>query len=492
MGLTPKQAVDRVDRLYKRLAGRRPAIAQQEAYFRGEHPLAYATPEWATAHAQRFAGFSDNFCGVVGSAPAERTVLDGFHLGDDSEPQSDDERELWDDWQRNEMPAQTSQGFQHSVIAKRHHVLVWGDRDDVPVVSVEHPAQSIVEYESGNPRVRTFALKSWVDDDLEMATLYTPDEVWKFQRPRGMQLTDGRTESGLFVSSTAEFAGAGWVEREGTGDDRWPIRNPLGEVPMVEMPNRPVLGGEPLSDIAGTIAMQNALNLLWAYLFTAADWASMPARVVMGQEPPKIPILDENGQKVGERPVDAGELTKGRMLWLTGQNTSIGQWDAAKLDVFTEVMKVATSHIATQTRTPLADLMGELGNVNGETLQALQQPLGMKVRHSHTFYTPRVRDVFRLMAMVRGRDAVAAACRTGLVQWRNPEVWAESQIADAATKDKSVGFPFAWIAEKRYGYSQPDIKRLLDMVRAEQEDPYLAALSAKGGAGAVADPAAVG
>jgi hypothetical protein len=72
----------------------------------------------------------------------------------------------------------------------------------------------------------------------------------------------------------------------------------------VEFANRPMLGGEPLSDIAGTIAMQDAINLLWAYLFVAADYASMPARVVMGQEPPKMPILDENGQKIGEKPVD--------------------------------------------------------------------------------------------------------------------------------------------------------------------------------------------
>lgn len=493
MVLTAEQAVAKVEALYGRLSGRRPEIAKQEAYFRGEHPLAYATPEWQAQHAARFRGFSDNFCGVVGSAPAERTVIDGFRLGEDSDPRSDDERLLWDDWQRNEMPGQSAQGFQHSTIAKRHFVTVWGSRDDVPVVSVEHPAQAIVDYEPGNPRVRRFALKAWLDDDRECATLYTPERVYKFERPRGSVVLNGRTESGLFVSSSGTFGG-GWTPRQDDGDDAWPLPNPLGEVPVVEMPNRPVLGGEPLSDIAGAIAMQDALNLMWAYLFVAADFASMPARVVMGQAPPKMPILDSNGQVVGERPVDEDSLKRGRMLWLTGQSTTIGKWDAAALDAFTEVMKVAVSHLSAQTRTPLADLMGELGNVNGETLQGLAQPLAMKVRQAQAFYTPRARDVFALMAKVRGNDAVADACRVGIVQWRNPEVWSVAQVADAAAKDRSIGLPLAWVAEKRLGYSQEEVARLMRMVEAEATDPYLSLLGDKTSAasGGVAEPAVVG
>lgn len=98
---------------------------------------------------------------------------------------------------------------------------------------------------------------------------------------------------------------------------------PLGLLPIVEFPNRPLLGDGPISDIEGTMAGQDAANLMWAYLFGAADYASMPARVVMGQGPPKVPILDANGQKVSEAPIDVEQLTRGRMLWLTGQNTTM-------------------------------------------------------------------------------------------------------------------------------------------------------------------------
>lgn len=471
--LTAEQALAKVDALYKVLTGRRSDIKENLDYYAGRHPLAYATIEWSQAHGQRFANFSDNWCRVVGDAPAERTGVDGFRVGDDSDPISDDERLLDSDWQRNEMEAQSSQGFLLSTVAKRSSVLVWADEDGLPLDTWERPDQVVVDYDPGNPRRKRAALKAWLEDDFERATLYTADAVWKFRRPRA-------STSGLILPAGYEVGG--WVPFQADGDDTWPIANPLGEVPVVEFANAPMLGGEPISDIDGAKAMQNAVNLLWSYLFTAADYASMPARVVMGQAPPKMPILDENGQKVGEKPVDIEALTKGRMLWLTGQSTSIGQWDAAKLDVFTEVIKVAVMHVSAQTRTPIADLLGELGNVNGETLQALAQPLAMKVRRSHAFYTPRIRDVHRLNAAVRGMTSLAEACRSGIVQWRNPEVFGESQVADAASKDKAIGFPLQWIAEKRYGYSQKEVQRLLDMARAEATDPYLALLGEKSGA----------
>ena len=479
MPLTPDEAKAKVDDLYQRLTSRRREVETLEGYFKGQQPLVYASPEWAEVHRNRYSNFSDNWCGVVGSAPGERTEVTGFRIGDDADPMSDDEKVLWGDWEANELPAQASQGFLTATIAKRSAVIVWGDDNDEPDVSWEHPGQVIVDYDPSSPRRRVAALKAWLDGDRELATLYTADEVWKFQRPASSASVtrDGRTASGLMVVSTSsQFTSGGnggWAKREATGDDEWPLGNPLGVVPVVEFRNRPMLGGEPLSDIAGTVAMQDAVNLLWAYLFTAADFASMPARVVMGQEPPKVPILDENGQKIGEQPVDSKKLTQGRMLWLTGQTTSIGQWDAAKLDVFTEVINVAVKHIASQTKTPIHYIVGDLGNVNGETLVATETPLAMKVREAHKFYQAPIREVFRLMALVRGNDSVAAACRSGVVQWRDPETRSMAQVSDAALKDRQIGWPFAAILERRYGLDQTAIGRIIEMRAAESTDPTL-------------------
>lgn len=475
MPMTLQEATAKVAKLYRQLAGRRSSIQELDRYYKGEQPLAYASREWKDFHKGRFGSFSDNWCGVVANSPSERLRVNGFRLGDDNDPISDDERGLVRAWDLNDMDAQSSQGFLQSIIAKRSAVLVWGDDDDQPILTWEHPAQVIVEYDIDNPRRRVAALKSWMDCDDEFATLYTPDEVWKLQRKvTDGAVTAGSTQSGLIIAGVAGAADdpGGWVEREISGEPN-PVPNPLEVVPIIEFPNRPMLGGEPLSDIAGTMSMQNAVNLLWAYLFGAADYASMPARVIMGQEPPKIPVLDDAGQKIGEAPVEPEKLKQGRLLWLTGEKANIGQFEAAKLDVFTDVINVGVKHIAAQTRTPVHYIVGELQNVNGETLLAGETGLVKKVEEIQLFFGPAVREVYRLIAKVQGRDGLAEKCRTGRVMWANAETRTQAQQADAALKDRQIGFPLAWIAEKRYGLTQVEIAALMDLVDAEATDPSL-------------------
>lgn len=476
MTITADQALRQVLYLYGKLADRKRGIEQAEAYYRGSQRLRFASDKWAEYNADRYREFCDNWCAPVANSSAERLRVDGFRL--DEDPQvSPTEKALWRDWQANDLEAQSSQGFLHSIIARRSYVLVWGDLDtDEPVATWERADQVIVDYDVERPGRRTYALKTWCDEKVEYATLYTPDQVWKWQRPaveqghsyvgippgaRGYQFF--ATTSGLAVPLQND---TGWKPREGSDPNLMP--NPLGVVPVVEFPNRPMLGADPLSDIAGTIAMQDAINLLWAYLFSAADFASMPARVVMGQEPPKIPILDDSGQVIGQKPIDMKKLTEDRLLWLTGANTKIGQWDAAKLDVFTQVIETAVTHIAAQTRTPPHYLILGKGmvNVSADGIKAAETGLVSKVGEQQLFFSPPTREVFRLFALVRQQQKLADDIRFGQVVWKDAEHGSEAQLVDALQKLGALGFPFPWIAEK-YGLSPTEVERVLAMRETE-------------------------
>lgn len=477
---TRDQALGWVTKLHTVLGKRSKEIKRQFDYFEGKQPLVYATEQWKAFHEKRYEGFADNWCGVVGRAPVDRLRIDGFRVGDDAT--TGDEKVLWNDWKRNELGNQSKQGFLASTIAKRSSTIVWGDENDEPVVSWEHPAQVAVAYSTGGRRVRLAALKAWREDDTEFATLYLPDEVWKFERPAYITAAQsGRTDSGLYVP--AHVGGGGWRPRE-VGDEKWPLPNPLGEVPVVEWLNRPMLGMEPLSDISGTMAMQDAINMLWAYLFTAADHASMPARVVLGAEPPKIPILDENGQIVGSQPAKLADLAQGRLLFLPGAggNARIDQWDAAKLDVFTGVMGTALGHVAAQTQTPGHYLMTneKFANLNGDALTANEVPLGEKVENGQEFYNPAAKDTLRLMALVRGNAGLADALRTADMLWKDAFMHTMAQRSDAAQKDKATGFSLRTIMEKYHGMTPEQIDREFDRIREEQSlaptDPIANAL----------------
>lgn len=479
--LTADQAQAKVKALYAKLDRRRPEVEEFDQYYEGDQPLKFTSAEWAAFHRGRYAGFADNWCGVVPDAQNERLAVTGLRVGTSPTPA---EKVLWADWQRNEMEAQSSQGFLQSLVAKRSAVIVWGDENDEPDMSWEHPAQVYVEYEPSNRRRRLAAIKAWVDGDMEYATLYEPGALWKWQRKHAaVKVKQGVTENGLTVVGTSYRSigddGGPWEPRENTGDDVWPLPNPLGEVPVVEVTNRPRLNREPLSDISGAKAMQDAINLLWAYLFAAADHASMPARVVMGQEPPKVPVLDDKGQVVGEKQVDIKELQHGRLLWLTGQKTSIGQWESAKLDVFTQVIEVAIGHLGGQTRTPAHYFVANKGlsNINGETLVATETPLVKKAEEFQLFAGPAIRDIFRLAAKVRGLDGLAQEMTGASVLWANPAIRSEAQQADALLKKKQMGYPFEYILELD-GVAAPDRDRIIEMAERERRDPTLERLSA--------------
>lgn len=460
-------------KLYDRLIGRRPTVQTLDNYYDGKQPLVYASKEWADWHKDRYQGFSDNWCGVVANSPAERLQVLGVRAGDRRSPLL----EAWGDWLSNEGEMLSSQGFLESIIATTSYAIVWGDRNEEPVLTWEHPADVIVERDPVQHRV-TSGIKSIVFDGYEYLTLYEPTALWKWRRKYSDIRPTGsayKTESGLIVESWANPRESEWVPYQPASDDVWPVPNPLGVVPVVEFPNRPRLRGGPVSDIAGTKAMQDAVNLLWAYLFTSADHASFPARVVLGQESPKIPILDDQGQKIGEKAVDLKEISHGRFLWLTNSDAKIDSWDAARLDVFTEVIEKAVGHIAAQTRTPQHYFMNK-DNIPATGYEAAEAGLTNKVVDQQRYFGAGVRQVMRLFALVRDNKDAAKAAGSAFIQWKDPGVRSESQLADAMLKRRDVGYPFEYLLELD-GHSPDEIVRIMQMRKAEQDDPVLAELA---------------
>jgi hypothetical protein len=457
-------ALKLVNRIYARLNARRPEVAQREEYRGGKQPLSFATEEWRKANAARYSGFADNWCAPVVDAEAERIRHTGIKIGDDAGAGS----VLWEQWLLNEMEMQSSQGFVTTLNDARSFVLVWGTGDDEPVVTWEHPSSVEVEYDWANPRKRTAALKTWADADREYANLYTATELFKFTRlrPRGM---DDR-QSQAVQSRLAGTVDGGWVAREVAGES-WPVVNPMGEVPIVEIPNRPMLGGDPISEIQGVMPMQDAINLLWAYLFLSADYASMPARVVLHQGPPKTPVLDKDGKIVGERPVDLKDLQEKRLLYLSGADTAIDSWEAARLDVFTDTIEIAVGHIAAQTRTPPTYLVTKSGmsNVNGEGLKASEIGLVKKTLEFQVFAAPALREVYRLIALAMGDVKLAQQARLATISWMNPEIRSESQLADALLKKKQIGYPVRYLMEID-GIDPLEIDRLMRLRQEELDD----------------------
>lgn len=451
-------------KLYLRLNARRPATQKAEEYNEGKQPLTFATEEWQAQNAARYSGFSDNWCAPVVSAEAERVSIGGITYFGTKKRAAD----YWDTLRRNKFELQFSQGIVQELVTGRCFVIVWGDTDENPIVTFEHPSMVEIQYDWENPNERVAAIKSWLDDDTEYATLYTRTEVFKWERPRQAPKEDQKSQADQ--SRTAFASDGGWKPRGGDEAEWW-MPNPLGVVPVVEFENRPTLRGNPISEIRGVMPMQDAINLLWGYLFLAADYASMDARVMMGAAPPMIPILDKTGKVIGERPVEMKDLREKRLINITGDNARIDSWKAAALDIFTDTIEIAVGHIASQTRTPPHYLVANKGlsQLSGDALKNAEAGLVTKVREFRAFTDDSLRDVLKLMALVQGDKKAAGLAPLASFHWDKIEIRSEAQLADALLKKQQMGYPFEFLLEEA-GHSPADIKRILVMRQKELDE----------------------
>ena len=466
-----KKALFQMQRMGSELRLRQPSIQHRMNFVRGRQPLTFASEEFSRYMGRRFQGFADNWCLPIVQTPAERLDVQGIRL--DSEDLRPDP-EMSRVWRTNNAERGSAEAFVVGMAASRAFALVWGDDDDedTPVITWERPEHTIVSYrpDTGRP---TAGLKMWRDEDAgyEYATLYTRTRVWKWQR-RGA----GHVEQD--GPRPAMDPTGGWEPRHPAGDDVWPLPNPMGMVPLVELRNQTLLDDSPMSDIDGVISMQNAVNLIWAYLFNALDYASLPQRVVTGAEVPKIPILNAQGEVVGEKPVDLDQLIQDRILFIPGGDDRVTatEWSAARLDVFSQVIERAIEHLAAQTRTPSHYLIGKVANLSAEALVAAETGLVSKTQERLTYFTPGIRKIYALVAAAQGNQARAKAALSGRVVWGDIQFRSLAQKVDALHKMHSMGFPTEWIAEE-YGMEPHEVARVMRMREREMAMDPVGALA---------------
>lgn len=421
-------------------------------YYKGIHTLRFASDQFSQYFKDRFDGFSDNWCAPVIDAAAERMNWLGMRIDNDTQKADQDFLRVMN---VNDALRGSSEAFTVALAASRSFGLVWGNDADptTPLITFEHP-EYVAIAKDPDTGVKTAAAKGWLDDHQGFLTLYTADAIWKWQWQVADD-NDPRRE-------------VNWTPRQGMQDDTWPIKNPMGIVPIVEFRNQELLDDKPLSDLAGVAAMQDAINLLWAYLFNSLDFASLPQRIITGAEKPKVPLLDQNGQVIGEREVDLKKLMDDRILWMTGTEAKAQSWPAASLQVFSEVIETAVDHIATQSRTPPHYMLGKMANTAAESLTVSETGLVARVTQRMQYFTRPLREIHQLIALAQGDAGKAKAALTGRILWQNPQYRSLAQMTDAFQKMRQGGMPLEYMLEW-YGLDPDEVSRVLEMAKNEPD-----------------------
>lgn len=468
--ITPQDALGLTKQLSDVIRGRRSDIALNVRYFKGtEGKMRFASDEFKAYFQHRFEDFSDNWCMPVAQAPVERMHYLGMRL----EGATAVDPEIGRRWERNDADRGLAEALMMMTVAKRSFALV-SPTPRGARITFEHPDSAAVVYDPIT-RERRAGLVLWQDDKTEYGELHLPGSVLSVKRDK-VAVAGGER----FVPPDVD----GWEFDTARGAVERP--NPLGAVALVEFRNQALLDNDPLSDIAGVRAMQDAINLIWAYLLNTLDYASLPGRAVLGGEQLMVPVLDDDGQKIGERPLELDALIRDRMIHIPasqgGQNPTIGEWSAADPGPLSAVIEQALGHVAAQTRTPGHYLLTK-SNIPATGYELSEAGLVSKTWERIGYASGPVKEINRLAALAEGQTAQAEQIVYGEPRWRKPQYRSEEQLMDGLLKMRQAGFPFQWIAEE-YGLSPSDVQRVMAMKRDEEQDPYLAQLGAKDDAAA--------
>lgn len=437
-------------KLGKQLDDRKKELQRYDDYYEGKHPLAFATIKFETAFGDLFKGFSDNWCELVVDAVAERLKVEGFRTNDKA-----GNRKAWGYWQANNLDSDSLLAFNTALVQSEAYTLIWADPDtEAPVITVESPTQVAVAMEAGSRRKRTAAVKRWVDDDgYQLATVYLPDEVYKYRSRRPVTGFGGQ-----YYAGEPQL----WVDRPARGSEPWPLPNPLGLVPVVPLVNRPRLLKCGVSEIKRVMPLQDAVNKMVEDMLVASEFGAAPQRWATGLEVPVDPIT--------KKPLDVFEHMINRLWTNKKAEGKFGQFDQTDLTIFVKAIEMLVQHIASQTRTPphYFALSGQFPS--GESIKSAETGLVAKVGQKMVHFGESLEETIRISFLVDG-DTKRASFSGMETIWGDPESRSEAEHVDAVLKKKALGVPDEQLWED-VGYSPQQIEAFKQM-RADAPRPVL-------------------
>jgi hypothetical protein len=427
-------------------------------YYIGEFPLPWIHPDAQEEFARLLRMCRSNFMGLVIDAQVERMNIDGFRLTSTTDGSADED--LWKIWQWNDMDAEYDKGLLEASIAGEMYLLVAPNKNDekFPLIYVEHPRQCIVEHVPGtNRRERAAGLKAWVDDwtGEVHATLYLPNCIYKFKTPPVQRISDGLT---VVDDSRVDLVVPEFLIREVRGET-WPAPNPTGVVPLFESPNNPrlILGGR--SELEDVTDVQDRIVKTIADRLMTQDFGAFRQKWITGW-----PQEDESGN-----PTPNIDIGRDRVITTDVEEAKFGQFDADGVKELLEAVIEDVKHIASRTRTPAQYLLGDMSNVNGETLAASESGLVSKVRQRMRGHSNAVEGAMRLAREIGGYGKLEPGVIMETV-WHDPEHRTKGELTDAAVKARQgldMPIPATW---EMIGLSQAEIMRLLEMRQKERDE----------------------
>lgn len=464
-----KRLLEALDKQCKR-------VALLEKYYDGDHPL--PTPPQAMnadAFAEAKAMFRTlskmgmtNWVRMIARAPAERLRIQGFRFGNASTP-DDDARKLW---QTNHLDADSQLLVDTVFSTGQGYGLVWPstvlvaadgsvefEPGSIPSMTFEHPSEMIVAYAAGSRRRRVAALKRWkAEDGRLMVTLYTPSWVFKWRsrstRPEYGQAMgfENAWEERSVELTPATFTSPAVMEP-------WPLRNPFGEVPVVEfaintgLRARPFGGG--VSEFDAVLTIQDRINKTIFDRLVTGESQAFKQRYAIGWTPPVDPVTKLPDPRATFRASQAS-------MWaFEDKDVKVGEFNQADFTHFIKAAESDVNAMAAISQTPPQYLLGAMVNISGDAMAAAESGLVSKTEAHATVLGEPAEEFMRLG--LRAFGSRSADDEQSQVIWADIERRSWSMKIDGLVKLRALGVPDEELWAMVPGVTAIDVQRWKDM-----------------------------
>lgn len=417
--------------LIQTIDGKQTDLDRLDAYYSGNPPLAYLTPEARAALGNRFGHLGSNFCRLAVTSITERLRITGFSRDGEHDEQ------IWSDWARNNLDQSSATAHREALALGSAFIIVWGDKAGRPVVSLESAKQMAV---ARDPLTReiVLAVKKWETPTGTRLVSYGPEKITTY------------TSKSANATSLAQFEAADSVD------------NPLGVPPVVELANTDRLLSAGASELTDIAPLQDALNKLLSDMLVGSEYYARPRRYATGVELDED-MEDEDGNEVHPYPEDQ------RMLISEAADAKFGQLPAADLNSYETAIKVVLQQIQAVSSLP-GHYVGALDSQppSADGLRAAEASLTARVEQRQHTFGKAWEQVAALMHAIRtGTDPAAVEVS---IKWADPATRSTAQEADAVTKLYAAGLLPVSVALEKLGYSAEDVARIRAARRAEALD----------------------
>lgn len=440
-------------KLSEALNRRQTCVQESEDWYCGNHPIPAAPPNTAAATlpdaraaflAQSRLAIT-NFLPTVADVPNAALSIEGFRFGGSTISTDVEAQAIW---QRNHMDADHGRADLGAFVTGQAFALVWLDSDGKASITVEHASQCIVMYAAGSRRTRLAGLKRWVDDDgYQVATLYTADWIYKFRSAR-------QADSPLYIAGQMSE----WTQREVPGET-WPLRNPHGVVPLVEIRvNTPLLTsqfGGGVSEFEKQITPQKRINQTNMLLLTTMENQSFRQRWATDWDPPLN--VDGSPDRTAILKASAARMAVFNSTQ-EGKSPSVGEFAQADFRPFIDVVGMFVKEIATTSGTPpYAFLLGDMINVAADSLARIEGIQTRKVKAHARELGEAWLEVLQLAFKMEGNPK--ATDPTAAVVWGEFEERTATEQANLAQIARGLGAPLEAVFAMLPGIDQTEAQR---------------------------------